>query len=320
MLLGACSSGEADGAAAELAAAAAAPEAPAPPTSSPPTAPPAAPAEPAPPPEPTIERLFRTVPGVGWDPDQPIRNASFQRLDSDRHREVGQTVRIVEPIELHQIVLWFELATIALPGFRDYPDGTSWDILQNFVQMLPPQDDLPISLSLVLYRSPDPDRMPTVRRRTSGFGGVPLRERDVIRVADLEVVSDQPLDGSVTTRGAPSFLELSEPVVLEPGFWLFALRVDPAPGDVELLDLRINGVESGDEREVRVPEGGRCAYKPTPDVYPDGAFHWRDGERREYFIPAFAKVEVCAAIGRYDEFQVMNAGDVALDLWGFPVR
>ena len=140
-----------------------------------------------------------------------------------------------------------------------------------------------------------------------------------LEVADLEVVSDQPLDGAVTTRDAPSFLALSEPVVLEPGFWLFALRVDPAPGDVELLDLRINGVESGDEREVRVPEEGRCIYTPTPDVYPDGAFYWRDGERGEYFIPAYAKVEVCAAIGRYDEFQVSNAGDIALDLWGFPV-
>jgi hypothetical protein len=168
LLLGACSSGDADGAAAELAAAAA-PEVPAPPRFPPPSAVPAAPAEPGSAPEPTIERLFRTVPGVSWDPDQPIRNASFQRFDSDRHREVGQTVRIVEPIELHQIVLWFELATIALPGFRDYPDGTNFDILRNFVQMLPPQDDLPISLSLVIYRSPDPD-LPS-RRTVSRSSG-----------------------------------------------------------------------------------------------------------------------------------------------------
>jgi len=154
-------------------------------------------------------------------------------------------------------------------------------------------------------------------RRTE-VGGVPLRERDVIRVADLQVVSDQPLVGPITTRDAPSTLALSEPVLLEPGSWLFGFRVDTGLGDVDLLDLRVLGVQSGDEVEAEVPAGGRCDYTRSPDPYPDGAFYWRDGERGEHFIPAFAKVPECDAPGKYDGLMVMNPGDIALDLWGFP--
>jgi hypothetical protein len=316
LILGACASGDAGGTGSATSGAIEAPAVPAVPPLRPSLPPPA---EPPAPPEPVIQRLFRTLPGVAWDPDQPIRNASFQRLDSGLHREVGQTVRIVEPFELHQVVLWFELATIALPGFRSFPHGTNWDILQNYVQILAPADELPISLSLVLYRSPDPDGFPTARRRTSGFGGVPMRERDVIRVADLELVSEQPLTGRITSLDAPAMLELSEPLLLEPGFWLFGFRIDNGPGDVDLLDLRILGVESGDEIEEKVPAGGRCDYARTPDPYPDGAYYWFDRDP-DVFIPAFAKVNECIELGKFDVFQVMNPGDIALDLWGFPVR
>ena len=281
--------------------------------------PPQAPVPPAEPEEPQPQRLLRTVPPSVWNPERPMSNASFQRFDSDRHREVGQTVRVVEPFELQQVALWFELATIALPGLRDFPEGTSWEVLRDYVRILPPMRELPLSLSLVLYRSPDVDGFPTVRQRTAGFGGVPERERDVIRVADLEVVTDQPLLGRISTIDEPSILTLEEPVVLEAGFWLFAFRIDPGPGDVDLLDLRIIGVESGDGIEMEVPADGRCDYTRTLDPYPDGAFYWRDGDRGERFIPAFAKVTACDRPGVFDVNLVNNPGDIALDLYGVPL-
>ena len=265
-----------------------------------------------------MQRMLRTVPPVSWDPDMFASNASFQRLASTRHTEVGQTVRITEAFELQRVGVRFELATIALPGFRDYPDGTDWSILSQYVRILEPTYDLQVSISLILYRSPEPDRVPTIRMRTSGFGGVPLRERDAIPIGDLVVVTDQPLDGRVSTGNATSLLDLTQPVALEPGYYVVAFRIDEVPGDVDLLDLRIAGVESGDEVEERVPPEGPCVYERTVDPYPDGAFFWRD---EEHFIPAFAKVFACT--DRFDgsgnPIEVMNPGDIALDLYGMPI-
>lgn len=265
-----------------------------------------------------MQRFLRTLPPDTWNSTLMASNASFQRFASQRHTEVGQTVRITEPFELQRVGLQFELATVALPGFRDYPDGTNWSILSQYVQILEPTDDLQISLSLILYRSPDLDRVPTIRRMTSGFGGVPTRERDAIRISELEVVTDQRLHGRVTTHSAISLLDLTEPVLLEPGNWIVAFRIDSEPGDVDLLDFRILGIESGEETDERPPPEGPCVYVRTNDPYPDGAFFWRDGE---HFIPAFAKVAACT--NRFDAvgnpIEVMNPGDIGLDLYGVAV-
>lgn len=266
--------------------------------------------------QPVMQRFLRTVPPNASNSTLAASNASFQRFASQRHTEVGQTVRISEAFELQRIGLQFELATVALPGFRDYPDGTNWSILSQYVQILEPTDELQISLSLILYRSADSDRVPTIRRMTSGFGGVPMRERDAIRISDVEVVSDQRLTGRVTTRqDAISSLDLTEPVLLEPGYYIVAFRIDHEPGDVDLLDFRIFGTESGEETDERPPPEGPCVYERTTDPYPEGAFFWRDGE---HFIPAFAKVGACT--NRFDAvgnpIEVMNPGDIGLDLYG----
>jgi len=263
--------------------------------------------------------MVRTLPGVSWDPGQPIRNAVFQRFDSLRHQEVGQTLEVIEAFELHRISVWFDAPTIGLPGFRDvYFDGIDWSRVEPFVDIPDSVDDLAIALSLVLYRSPDPAAFPTVRRVTDGFGGgVVRRERDVIPVAQLEVVTDQPLVGRIRAGNGASHLELTEPVVMEPGRWLVALRIDRKESGIDIIDLPIIGWESGRAPDVVIPPGHPCDHTPEDDPTPGFGFHWRDGERQEFFIPGFAKVGKCVVTGRYDN--PMGTGDIGLDLWGFPV-
>ncbi len=302
-----------------------APAAPVPVVPSAPSAPPtpSEPAVPPPPPEPVIERMVRALPGTDWDPDQPIRNANFQRFDSLRHQEVGQTLEVTEAFELHRISVWFASPSVALPGFREiYYDGIDWGRVSRFVESPDQVDDLDIALSIVLYRSPDPEAFPTTRRVTSGFGGgVVRREREVIVVDRLEVVSDQPLVGTVRAGTIGSDLDLTEPIVMGPGRWLVALRIDRDTSGIDIIDLPFVGWESGRPPDVVIPSGypPECnAYTPAEDPTPGFGFYWRDGERRELFIPGFAKVQECLVTGRFDN--PMGTGDIGLDLWGFPVR
>jgi hypothetical protein len=293
---------------------------PAPPTT-PPPAPPAPPAEPPPPPEPVIERMVRTLPGVDWDPEQPIRNAAFQRFDSLRHQEVGQTLEVTEAFELHRISVWFSAPSVALPGFREiYFDGIDWSRVERFVQNGIPVDDLDLALSIVLYRSPDPEAFPTIRRVTQGFaGGMVRREREVIPVAQLEVVSDQRLTGTIRAGEGASHLDLTESVLMEPGRWLVALRIDRDESGIDIIDLPIHGWESGRPPDIVIPSGypPECTgYTPADDPTPGLGFYWRDRDPLDLFIPGAAKVGACAVMGRYDN--PMGPGDIGLDLWGFP--
>ena len=318
LLLAACGGAE------EQAPAAPAPvEQPAPPPS-PVERPVEPPPPPPPPPEPTVERLIRTVPGSLQDPDRPLYNAYFQRFESLRSNVVGQTLEVTEALELHRIDVWFHAPSVALPGFRDvYYDGIDWRLVEQFVQNGIPIDDLDIALSVVLYRSPDPDAFPTLRRRTQGFGsGVALREREVIVIDRLEVVSDQRLVGAINAGGSVSQLELTEPVVMEPGRWVLALRIDRDETKVDILDLPIRGWETGSLDDVLIAADQVCEYTPAEDPTPGFGFYWFDevvnnGQRQQHFIPGFAKIPRCYVEGRADT--PMGTGDIALDLWGFPV-
>lgn len=200
---------------------------------------------------------------------------------------------------------------------RDFPVDTDFSILEPYVENLDVVEDFAITFSLVLHRSPLEDGFPTVRRRTSGFGPVPIIERDTIRVSALEVVSDQRLLGRISAGRGVSILDLGEPVLLEPGHWMIGLRVDRGPDDVDLLDLVLVGVESGDTVDERT-DGEPCVYERTSDPYPDGAYYWREDATSDFFIPAFAKVNECITVGRYDN--IMNEGDIILDLYGTPAE
>jgi hypothetical protein len=265
-----------------------------------------------------MERMVRTLPASGSEGDLPIRNAAFQRFDSLRHTEVGQTLEVTESFELHRISVWFAGPTIALEGFRDvYFDGIDWSRVEPYVRNPGVVEDLAISLSIVLYRSPYSDRFPTEVRRTSGFGGVPLRDREVIVVRELEVISDQPLLGRVTAGFVASDLDLSDPVLMQPGRWLVALRMDRGADDIDIIDLPLVGWESGRSPDVVIPDDQSCSYIPVDDPTPEFAFFWREGDQGDVFIPGFAKVQACLEIGRYNN--PLGTGDVALDLWGFPI-
>jgi len=317
LLVGACGGGDA----AEVAGASpeAAPEAPAPPP--PPTPPtPPEPAVPPPPPEPVIERMVRTLPGTDWDPDQPIRNTAFGPFDADRHREAGQTLEVTEVFELHRVGLTFDQPTVALPGFRElYYDGIDFGRVAALTDIPPPTDDLRVTLSIILYRSPSSEAFPTVARMSPGAQNAPSRVRDVIPVASLEIVSDQLLIGKVRTDGM-SFLDLTVPVVMEPGMWLIAFRIEDTEGGTDLISLPIVGVESGGPPDVVIPRDLPCEFVQTPDPNPDHAFYFRAvlGDGTDAFTPGFGKVQGgCVVKGYY--FSPGSPGDIGLDLWGFPV-
>lgn len=271
------------------------------------------------------EPMLQTLPRASWNPRIPMHNTNFPGLNSLKARSehfagVGQTVRVMEPFELQRIGIYFESnLTFARPTLWDFPYDTDYRILRDHIVAPGPLDDVGVLLALTVYRSPQGDGFPTVRRQTSGTGGVPTRERDVILSADLVLVSDQLMHGQIRAGTGLTMLELTEPVVLESGHWMLALRVDSLEGELDLLDLPIRGVEYGNNRVEDAPDGARCEYRPFADAYPDGAFYWLERNPDEYFSPGFAKVQQCVEHGRFEEWTPWNPGDIGLDLFGEPV-
>jgi hypothetical protein len=312
LLVAACSGGDGSDVSAP------APGAPAPVAA--PSAPVEQPPAPEPEPEPVMQRMARSLPGSDWDPDQPVMNSELGPFDTDRHREVGQTIEITEAFVLHQIALLFIDPTVALPGFHDiYYDGIDWGRMLPYVDIPPPTDDLAVTLSIVLYRSVERDRLLSIERMTSGAQNTPDRVREVIPLETLEVVSDQLLVGPVRTDGR-SFLDLTEPVVMEPGMWLVALRTEDTEGGVDILSLPIAGLESGGPLDVIIPPDLDCDFEQTPDPTPGHAFYVRTvlSGGLEAFAPGFGKVQGgCVQVGYY--FSPGAPGDIGLDLWGFPL-
>jgi len=305
-LLVACATGEAPEASAPPSAAATMP-APAPSV-------PAAPSASA---EPVIARVVRSLPGSGWDPEQPVSNTAFGPFDSDRHREAGQTIEVTEAFTLHRVGLTFDQPTVALPGFRDlYYDGIDWERVLPYIDIPPPTADLAVTLSIILYRSVSSERFLSVERMTAGAQNAPDRVREVIPLDTLEVVSDQRLTGAVRTDRM-SLLDLTEPVVMEPGLWLVAFRVEDTAGGVDLVALPIAGLESGGPLDVIIPPDLDCEFEPTPDPSPDHAFRFRTvlDDGLDAFVPGFGKVQGgCVVVGYY--FSPGAPGDIGLDLWG----
>jgi hypothetical protein len=263
--------------------------------------------------------MVRTLPGVDWDPDQPIQNTAFGPFDTDRHRVAGQTVEITEAFELHRVGFTIDQPTIALPGFRDiYFDGIDFALVEAYVEVPPPTDDFAVTFSIILYRSPSSEAFPTVARLSPGAQNAPTRVRDVIPVAALEFVTEQRLIGKVRTDRM-SFLDLTEPVVLEPGLWLIAFRTEDTEGGADVVSLPIVGFESGTLLDVVIPPELDCKFVPKTDPTPGHAFYTlamlEDG--LEAFIPGFGKVQDgCVVMGIY--ISPAAPGDIGLDLWGFP--
>lgn len=271
------------------------------------------------------EPMLRTLPGTSWNSRYPIHNTNFSGLNSlttraEQTAGVGQTVRVTEPFELRRIGMYFESnVTFALPTLWDFPYETDFRILREHIVSPGPLDDAGVVLGLTLYRSPQDDGFPTIRRPTSGPGAVPFKERDVIRRSDMVLVSEQLLQGEVRAGTGLTVLELTEPVTLQPGHWLLAFRVDSVEGELDLLDLPIRGMEHGNNRVEDAPDGARCEYRAAAERYPDGAFYWLALQPDEHFIPAFAKVQQCVEYGRYEDWTPLNPGDIGLDLFGEPV-
>lgn len=267
-----------------------------------------------------MQRLARSLPGSSWDPDLPVQNTAFAPFDTLRHPEVGQTLEVEQAFELRRIAVGFQPPTVALPGFRErYFDGIDWGIVAPYTEILEPAASIDLTLSLVLYRSPDRDAFPTVARMAPGAQEVPSRVRDVIPVGELEVVSDQLLDGTVRTDGT-SLLDLTVPVVLDAGRWLVALRIERFDEDLDVIGLPIVGLESASPPDVVLRPDLPCEFVQTPDPTPDHAFYFRttfeDG--LEVFTHGFGKVQGdCVVEGYY--FSPAGTGDIGLDLFGVPL-
>lgn len=264
------------------------------------------------------EPLLRTLPRTTWNPRFVTHNAFFQGLSSVRPG-VGQTVLVTEPFELERIELYVEsTAVFALPTFFDFPFETPWQVLREHVYYPGAVDDLGVTLALHLYRSAHDEGLVTARRPTPGSGGDSLEEDEVIRLADLVLVSEQVLQGPVRAGTGTTSLRLAEPVVLTSGYWMLAFSIHSVEGDLDVLDLPIRGMQSGNNRAEFAVEGNECEYQPSPDAYPEGAFYWLELEPEAVFTPGFAKVEQCVEYGRYEEWTPFNPGDIGLDLYGTP--
>lgn len=267
-----------------------------------------------------MQRMVRSLPGAEWDPNMPLRNTEMQPFDADRHPEVGQTLEVAEAFELQRVGVSFSPPTVALPGFREiYYDGIDWGRVVPYVDILEPSDALDVTLSIILYRSPSPEGFPTVARMAPGVIEVPSRVREVITVDALEIVTDQRLVGTVRTDDM-SFLDLTEPVVLEPGRWLVAFRIEDVESGVDIINLPIVGLESASPPDVVIRPDLPCEFVETPDPTPDHAFYFRTtlGDGLEVFTPGFGKVQGgCVVAGYY--FSPAGTGDIGLDLFGVPV-
>lgn len=267
-----------------------------------------------------MQRMVRSLPGAEWDPNMPLRNTEMQPFDADRHPEVGQTLEVAEAFELQRVGVSFSPPTVALPGFREiYYDGIDWGRVVPYVDILEPSDALDVTLSIILYRSPSPEGFPTVARMAPGVIEVPSRVREVITVDALEIATDQRLVGTVRTDDM-SFLDLTEPVVLEPGLWLVAFRIEDVETGVDIINLPIVGLESASPPDVVIRPDLPCEFVATPDPTPDHAFYFRTtlGDGLEVFTPGFGKVQGGCVVAGYF-FSPAGTGDIGLDLFGVPV-
>lgn len=194
----------------------------------------------------------------------------------------------------------------------------------------------------VYNRTPEPDNHAL---ETSDFTAeVPMRLRlsiwkspnsapllnDIDTSRDLSLVRSQATDEIIVT-GAPLEISLSSPLALDPGSYLFTIRLEAT---TELVKRRIltffvtaklsgNATRGGFDRSM----DKTCSYTPGPDVYPNGKAYWSAAEgpyvdwqsstSRNYqtlFTEMRAKQQECSVVGNYAD--IHNEGDIVMELRG----
>ena len=256
--------------------------------------------------------LIQTFPGYnfssGWMPD--TNTPGFQYGHFSRS-QIGQSFVIERAMNLESILFlvgrFTTVTDIDVYNRTPEPDNHALET-SDFTA------EVPMRLRLSIWKSPNSAPL--------------LNDLDTSR--DLSLVRSQATDEIIVT-GAPLEISLSSPLALDPGSYLFTIRLEAT---TELVKRRIltffvtaklsgNATRGGFDRSM----DKTCSYTPGPDVYPNGKAYWsafeepyvdwQSGTSRNYrtlFTEMRAKQQECSVVGNYAD--IHNEGDIVMELRG----
>lgn len=153
---------------------------------------------------------------------------------------------------------------------------------------------------------------------------------DIETSRDVQLVTSQASD-HVIVAGSPVEISLSAPLALDPGSYLFTIRLEATTEIVQrrILTFWVSGVHSGNATRGKYDRSAEkgCNYTRGTDVYPNGKAYksvflesyvdWQSAPRRTYstfFSEHRAKVADCIRAGDYAD--IFNEGDLVMELRG----
>ena len=256
--------------------------------------------------------LIRTFPGYnftsGWMPD--TNTPGFQYGHFSRS-QIGQSFVIERAMNLESLLfLVGRLTTVTdIDVYNRTPEPDNHALeTSDFTA------EVPMRLRLSIWKSPNSAPL--------------LNDLDTSR--DLSLVRSQATDEIIVT-GAPLEISLSSPLALDPGSYLFTIRLEATTEWVKRRILTFfvtaklsgNATRGGFDRSM----DKTCSYTPGPDVYPNGKAYWsafeepyvdwQSGTSRNYrtlFTEMRAKQQECNVVGNYAD--IHNEGDIVMELRG----
>jgi len=256
--------------------------------------------------------LIKTFPGYdfnsGWDPD--TNTPGFQYSHYARS-QIGQSFVVDRAMNLESLVFLVSAFT-TVPDIDVY--NRTPDPNHHALESRDLSAEVPMRLRLSVWKSPN---------------SAPLLG-DVDTSRDLRLVHSQATD-QVIVAGAPLEISLSSPLALDPGSYLFTIRLEATTDVVKrrIVTLFVSGKLSGSATRGKFDrsEDKTCSYTPGPDVYPNGKAYfsafvepyidWQSGPSRTYqtlFTEMRAKQGDCIVVGNYAD--IFNEGDIVMELRG----
>jgi len=256
--------------------------------------------------------LIKTFPDYnfnsGWQPD--TNSPGFQYGHFSRS-QIGQSFVVDRAMNLESLVLLVRAFTtvtdIDVYNRTPEPDNHAMETYDFTAEV-------PMRLRLSVWKS---------------LNSAPLLV-DVDTSRDLRLVHSQATDQIIVT-GAPLEISLSSPLALDPGSYLFTIRLEATTEIVKrrILTFWVSGKLSGNATRGKFDrsEDKTCSYTPGPDVYPNGKAYfsafvepyvdWQSGPSRTYqtlFTEMRAKQGDCIVVGNYAD--IFNEGDIVMELRG----
>jgi hypothetical protein len=256
--------------------------------------------------------LIKTFPDYnfnsGWLPDTNTPGFMYSHFTRS---QIGQSFVVDRALSLESLVLLVQRFT-TVPDIDVYvrtpePDNHALES-SDFTA------EVPMRLRLSVWKSPN---------------SAPLLG-DVDTVRDLRLMHSQATD-QIIVGGAPLEISLSSPLALDPGSYLFTIRLEAT---TELVKRRIVTFFVSGKLSGSATRGGfnrtldkACTYTPGPDVYPNGKAYfsafvepyvdWQSGPSRTYetlFTEMRTKQGECIVAGNYAD--INNEGDIVMELRG----